>query len=144
MDPSAWSSPDLPRHWIAAVRGLGARRWLLLTSGFRTYRLLSTFWRSFVPRHDGEAPGQLALRDMLALERFGPQFESATGVVRVAHPTPLRPHLAGVPPGRLRDPHVRHFVMLNPGHIAGDELACLCDLADDNLTPAGRRMVYGR
>ena len=144
MDPSAWSSPDLPRQWIRSVRSLpGGDRawWLLLCGGFRTYRLLSTFWRRFVPHHAGDDLGLLALRNGLALERFGHLFDPETGVVLLAHPTPLRPHLAGVPPERLRDPHVAHFAQVNPGHAAGDELACLCELTDDNLTPAGRRMV---
>ena len=47
-------------------------------------------------------------------------------------------------PERLQsDPHVAFFAARNPGHERGDELVCLCELGDDNLTPAGRRMVYG-
>ena len=145
-DPSAWASPDLPRRWIAAVRSLpGGERawWLLLCGGFRTYRLLPTFWRRFVPHHRGDDLSLLALRNALADLRFGHRFDPDTGIVRVANPTPLRPHLAGVPPQRRTDPHVAHFAALNPGHAAGDELACLCELSDDNLTAAGRRMVVG-
>ena len=144
MDPSAWASPDLPRQWIRAVRSLeptGGLYWLLLCGGFRTYRLLSTFWKSFVPHHAGDDRLLLAWRDLHAADRFGDHFDAATGIVKVRHPTPLRPHLAGIPPERLRDPHVAHFAQVNPGHAAGDELACLCELTDDNLTPAGRRMV---
>jgi hypothetical protein len=29
----------------------------------------------------------------------------------------------------------------NPGHADGDELVCLAELSDANLTAAGRRMV---
>ena len=147
VDPSAWSSPDLPRHWIAAVRSLAPEGaplwWLLLTSGFRTYRLLCTFWRTFVPHYAGDDERLLSRRDLHAAERFGARYDAAGGVVRVEHPTPLRPHLAHVPAERLDNPHVRHFLALNPGHAAGDELACFCALTDDNLTAAGRRMVDG-
>ena len=143
MDPAHWSSPDLPRAWIRAVRTLpggGDARWLLLCGGFRTYRLLSTFWQTFTPRHDRPSNAD---RDRLAAGRYGDRFDPATGIVRVTHPTPLRPHLAGIPPSRLRDPHVAHFARLNPGHADGDELACLCDLTDANLTRAGRRVLFG-
>ena len=145
MDPSAWASPDLPRQWIRAVRTLEPEGcfWLLLCGGFRTYRLLSTFWRTFVPRHCDVDETLLAWRDLHAAERFGDRFNPATGVVKVRHPTPLRPHLADIPAGRLNDPHVAFFAAANPGHGRGDELACLCDLGDDNLTRAGRRMVGG-
>jgi hypothetical protein len=58
VDPSAWNSAALPREWIGGreppTRDLrnGPYYWLLITSGFRTYRLLSTFWRTFYPRYD--------------------------------------------------------------------------------------------
>src|SRR5690349_23459155 len=44
-------------------------------------------------------------------------------------------------PQRLKDPHVSFFINANPGHVGGDELACLAELSRANLTPAGRRMV---
>jgi len=43
----------------------------------------------------------------------------------------------------MDDPHVAFFVRRNPGHARGDELACLCELNESNLTRAGRRMVFG-
>jgi len=53
--PEAWGTTALPRAWIAAVNQLratvprGRYYWLLLTSGFRTYRFLPVFWREFFP-----------------------------------------------------------------------------------------------
>ena len=150
VDPSAWNSPALPREWIAAVKRLrsaypsGPYYWLLITSGFRTYRLLSTFWRTFYPRHDMATPPLFQqLLDHLAGQRFGETYDSQTGVMRFQRPQILRPHLAGIPASRLTDPHVAFFAQRNPGYIAGDELACLCELEDSNLTRAGRRMVMG-
>jgi hypothetical protein len=150
LDPSAWSSPALPREWITAVNRLradypnGPYYWMLITSGFRTYRLLSTFWATFYPRHDTTPPPvEQALLDALYTERFGNMFDPATGVVRFHRPQVLRPHLSGIPPERLSDPHVAFFARRNPGHVKGDELACLCELSEQNLTRAGRRMVFG-
>ena len=150
VDPSAWNSAALPREWIAAVNRLrgdypnGPYYWLLITSGFRTYRLLSTFWQRFYPRHDeATPPGEQRLLDALAGDRFGEQYDGESGIVRLHRPQVLRPHLAGIPPQRMDDPHVEFFARRNPGHARGDELACLCELTEDNLTRAGRRMVYG-
>ena len=53
----------------------------------------------------------------------------------------LRGTLAAVPDGREEDPHVRFFLARNAAHAAGDELVCLTELHDDNLTAAGARMV---
>ena len=146
MSPEAWGSPVLARAWIALVRELQSRSpeapwyWLLISSGFRTYRFLPVFWREFWPRHDApdETPPLLA---QLARDRFGPLFDSAKGVVRFPHPQRLREHLSSVPDGRNEDPHVRFFLERNPDHDHGDELVCLAELSDANLTAAGRRMV---
>lgn len=148
VDPAAWGSTALPRLWIDAVRRLHAEHgpgrlvWLLITSGFRTYRFLPVFWRDFHPRHDAAIPSDVAaLRDALARERFGHRYDPERGVVRLGSPQSLREHLAGVPEARRSDPHVDFFLAANPGHGRGDELVCITELSDENLTRAGWRMV---
>lgn len=150
VDPSAWGSTALPREWIKAVNQLRERYpngpwyWLLLTSGFRTYRLLSTFWRTFWPCHALPTPTEAQrCLDAIAGEAFADQYEADRGIVRFASPQILRPPLAGIPAGRRVDPHVSFFVHRNPGHARGDELVCLCELTDSNLTRAGNRMIHG-
>ena len=146
--PEAWGSTALPRAWIATVNdlrasyGRGPYYWLLLTSGFRTYRFLPVFWRTFWPCFDA-APGapHRRLLARLARERFGEQFDEGTGLVRFHRPQKLLPSLAEVPAGRIADPHIAHFLSRNPRHAEGDELVCLTDLSADNLTAAGRRML---
>jgi hypothetical protein len=148
--PEAWNSPALSRAWIACVRQLrwsyprGKYYWLLLTSGFRTYRFLPLFWREFYPRFDAPTPpDQKLLLDSLAKERFGAQFHPEPGIVRFAQPQQLRDRV-NIIPAKPADPHVGFFLKKNPGHISGDELVCLTELTDENLTPAGRRMVEAR
>lgn len=146
--PEAWGTPALARAWIAGVNRLRAespsRRcyWLLLTSGFRTYRFLPVFWREFFPRYDAAPP--TARRELivhLAREGYGDHFDRATGIVRFPRPQRLRGPLAAVPIGREANPHVAYFLARNPGHERGDELVCLTEISDANLTDAGRRMV---
>ncbi len=146
--PEAWGTPALARAWIATVNRLrrdyprGPYYWLLLTSGFRTYRFLPVFWREFFPRHDKVMPpGQQRLLDHLASERFGKQYDSTTGIVRFMRPQRLHGQLSEVATGRTTNPHVSYFLSRNPSHAAGDELACLTELCAANLTPAGQRMV---
>ncbi len=150
VEPSAWGSSALPRAWIQSVYQLrrdypeGDLYWLLLTSGFRTYRFMSVFWRRFYPRYDESTPAaEQTLIDALSLERFGAKYHREIGVVRFSKPQVLRAELLIVPEGRYSDQHVRFFMERNPGYIAGDELVCLASLDQENLTPAGRRMVRG-
>jgi hypothetical protein len=149
VEPSAWGSHALPRAWIRAVHDLrrdqpaGDLYWLLLTSGFRTYRFLSVFCRRFYPQHDAPTPAALqALFDAVCSARFGPLYDPAAGLVRFPRPQVLRQELLDVPAGRQLQSHVRFFLERNPGHVAGDELVSLASLAEDNLTAAARRMMH--
>lgn len=147
VDPGAWSKSVLSRAWIHSVLELGrslprARRlyWLLITSGFRTYRFLPVFYREFFPRHDAPTPpATQAMIDAFAAHLFGARYSPAEGVVHLDVPQVLRPHLSEVPEGREQNPHVRFFLQRNPGHVRGDELVCLTEVSLGNLTPAGRR-----
>ena len=148
VSPEAWGTTALPRAWVAGVEKLratlppGKCYWLLLTSGFRTYRFLPVFWREFFPRFDRAMPPELArLLKQLGGERFGDQFDGEAGVVRFKNPQRLSGGLNVVPAGRASDPHVDFFLAHNPGHADGDELVCLTELCHENLTAAGRRMM---
>jgi hypothetical protein len=146
--PEAWGTTALPRGWITAVNQLreryprGKYYWLLLTSGFRTYRFLPVFWRNFFPRHDAPMPDDIKqLRNQLATERFGGQYDPGSGIVRFHHPQRLAGGLKAIPAGRTADPHVAFFIRNNPRHVEGDEFVCLTELCPENLTAAGRRMT---
>ncbi len=147
VDPSAWGRSVLSQTWIGSVNHLrrvyskGQLYWFLLASGYRTYRFLPVYWRHFYPRCD--APTPPATRDLmhfLAKERFGPLYHREKGVVRFTSPQFLRKEFRGIPPRRLKDPHIAFFAKQNPGHERGDELVCLTELSRENLTPAGERM----
>jgi len=146
--PEAWGSTALARGWITAVNQLRERHprgkyyWLLLTSGFRTYRFLPVFWCEFFPRHDTPTPDHIRrLCRHLATERFGDQFDPLDGIVRFRHPQRLNGGLKTIPAERISDPHIAFFTAHNPGHVSGDELVCLTELCPENLTAAGRRMT---
>lgn len=133
----AWGSSALVRTWAEAVRDLRPEYWLLITSGFRTYRFLPVFWKEFWPRFD--APVRPALLETLARERFGSRYHN--GIVRFDAPQVLRNDLKEIPPSRLGDPHIQFFARANAGHAHGDELVCVCPLTPANQTAAGRRLV---
>jgi hypothetical protein len=150
VDRAAWGTRTLPRLWIDSVMRICERYptdevyWLLLTSGFRTYRFLPVFYRWFHPRYDEPTASDVqALIEAFARERFGPRYDPTRGIVRFARPQVLHPDLLAVPEGRRVDPHVAFFLERNPGYVEGDELVCLTRIARANLTPAGRRMLDG-
>lgn len=139
VDPAAWGTSELARAWLSAVRETKPDYWLLLASGFRTYRFLPVFWKEFWPRYD--APQRPELLHALARERFRDRYDENTGVVRFENPQVLRNGLRDIPIRRMTDPHIAFFLQANPEHDRGNELVSLCPLSAANQTRAGRKLV---
>jgi hypothetical protein len=148
VDREHWGESVLSRLWSRHAFDLAAGindapvYWFLLSSGYKTYRFLTTFFREFYPTYKRTTPpGTKRVMDALAHARFPGQFDPEAGVVHPEDAAPLRFGVADVTDRRLADLHVAFFVSANPGHARGDELVCLTELAPENLTPAGRRML---
>lgn len=143
----SWGESELPRLWIRHVLSVTAGEearvfWFLISSGYKTYRFLPVFFREFYPTCARPTPAfAKQVMDHLAGAKFGAEYDQAAGVVRFREATPLQDGVAEVTERRRKDPHVAFFVQANPGHAAGDELVCLCELTPENLTAAGRRML---
>jgi hypothetical protein len=143
-----WNESELPRVWsrhvFAQAEKLHDARvyWFLISSGYKTYRFLSVFYRDFFPTfRRATPPFEQRVLNALAFQKFPREYDCASGIVRFAEPTPLRAGVAEISARRLADPHVAFFLKANPRHADGDELACLAELTRSNLTAAGRRMV---
>ena len=143
-----WGTPQLPSTWIKTVLEKSANMvqplyWLLISSGYKTYRFLTVFYKEFYPRYDIPTPPEMqSLMEYLATQRYGSDYHCEEGVVRFANgATPLREGISDVTHERLHDPHVAFYIERNPGYIHGDELVCITRVHPDNFTPAGRRMA---
>jgi hypothetical protein len=146
--PAYWGTPALPRTWIQSVLALVEAMpqplyWLLISSGYKTYRFLPVFYKWFYPRYDQPTPPAVQrLIYHLARERFGDDYHAEKGIVRFGGGgTPLRAGIAELHEERLHNPHIAYFLAHNPGYGEGDELVCLTQVHPDNFTPAGRRMA---
>ena len=146
--PAYWGTPELPTAWIKTVLEKSANMpqplyWLLISSGYKTYRFLTVFYKEFYPCHNQPTPPETqAILQQLASERFGADYLPDEGIVRFKQgATPLREGVAEVTDERLRDPHVAFYIRANPGHVNGDELVCITRIHPDNFTPAGKRMA---
>ena len=142
-----WSDSALSYYWMGAIdylRRLHRKErlyWFLIVSGYRTYRFLPVYSKTFYPRYDCATPPDVqAIMDTVATARFGKNYDAGTGIVRLDHPAVLKGGFCGIPENRMQDPHIAFFAERNPGHGAGDELVCFAILAEDELTRLGRRM----
>lgn len=113
--------------------------WFLLCGGYKTYRFLPLFLRTFHPMVGAEPDADLeSLLAACAERKFGARWDPDTGIVRLGDGVSLRSGVADLDERRLANPHVAYFARLNPGHARGDELACIARFMPDNLTRAGR------
>jgi hypothetical protein len=115
--------------------------WFLISKGYRTYRYLGVFAHEYFPHPACATPGPIAERlHLLARGKFGAAYDSASGLIRfprsMGH---LRPRWAEVGAHLREHAAVRFFLERNPRYHAGEELACITELASANLRSFARR-----
>lgn len=145
IDQPYWGSQALPFRWLEFAGAVKAENpslplyWLLISKGHRTYRLLTSFARTYFPSRRWETPEDMArLMGFAGETMFMSRFDEATGIVRTDGGAALRTDFAGMDGARAMHPDVAHFTRLNPGYASGDELLCLCELSEENLHPIAR------
>ena len=149
IDKKYWNTFELSKRWIKTVLEHNKDNktplyWLLLSSGYRTYRFLPTFYKEFYPRYDQITPPELEkLMSTFASKIYGSNYIADQDIVNFNRDsTPLRNGVAHIDSTRMKDPHIAYFLEKNPGYISGNELVCITEIRDDNYTRAGRRMLF--
>ncbi|HEU5442290.1 MAG TPA: hypothetical protein VFU61_00600 [Steroidobacteraceae bacterium] len=121
-------------------RPLAPAYWLFDTFSYKSYLVLARNLREFWPRRDRAVPPDtLAFIHRLASDRYGPDWNRETGIVRRSGDKRLRPATAPIDGALLSDPDIRFFEAANPGHREGDMLVCLAPLTAGNLIGAIKR-----
>lgn len=146
-----WGEQVLARAWLAEAGRIARARpdrrlvWFLIVKGHRTWRYLPAFARQWVPHPSGDEPaGWRDLRDAIATDLFGADFDPASSLIRFAASRGhLAPGWAEPDPREAGLAQVAWFRAANPGHAQGDELACLCELSPANMRPRARRWFNG-
>ena len=148
-DRGHWGTSALPRAFIRFVaKHTGVDRdgaewfWFYVCKGFRTYRFLPVFYRSFFPHpRSATPPFEQTVLNRLAAVRFGATYDPASGVVRVPEDYTLRRGIGDVTPQRERDPFIHFFAERNPGWPRGEELVCIAALTRSNLNARAKRWL---
>jgi hypothetical protein len=134
---------ELARHFHDAHERNPEQRlsYILISKGWRTYRIMPFFFREFFPRHDAETPSfELAVIDAFGESRYPDRYDQ--GVIRFAgEPAPrVRPDGADAVPARS-DPHTEFFLRVNSRYLEGDELVCAARIHPANYTDRMRRLL---
>jgi hypothetical protein len=149
VDRDHWGDPALAHAWgnlalvLADRYPLGHLYWFLTSKGFRTYRYLPLFFRSYFPRVDSPTPSwELSLIDAFGQRVGGRLYDPSRNIIRAtAGKDCVLPDIGEPGKRRCTDPHVRFFVERNPNFTSGDELCCLAPLSRANFSPVAYRVI---
>ena len=114
--------------------------YILISKGWRTYKILPFFFKEFSPRYDRSTSAEdKAVMDAFGQKKYPYHYQSASGVVTFS-PQRVRPESIDAMPAKM-DAHTRFFLNSNPGYLEGHELVCIARIAPDNFTNGLRRLV---
>jgi hypothetical protein len=147
VDRAYWGEQELGRCWCRYVSSVYREEpdvplyWFLISKGYRTYLYLPLFFESFFPNCEEPTPAfEQRLLDTLAAAKFPDHYRPESGLIEFPKSQgQLKPHLAGIPARRLRNPHVQFFLRRNPAYASGHELACLA-----KISPLNMKLFAGR
>jgi hypothetical protein len=115
--------------------------WFVISSTYRSYRLLPMIFRESHPSpHCATPPHTTRTLEALTRQKFGGGYDPQSSVVRFPHATVFRSGY-DVGSGGRADLWKDFFLRANPGRREGDRLASLAALSTDNLTSLGRRLL---
>jgi hypothetical protein len=114
--------------------------YILITKGWRTYKIMPFFFKEFSPRYDQPTSAcDKAVMDALGQKKYPHHYHSATGVITFS-PQRLRPGSIDAIPVKV-DAHTQFFLRSNPGYLSGNELVCVARVSPDNFTNGLKRLI---
>ena len=126
-----WGEQELFRiwsqFWFPYAKDYDEFWWFLICKGYKTYRILPTFWETFYPTFRHETPAhEQAVMDAYALALYPDEYDAASGVIVYRHEKDrLRPGVADADEHRLKNKDIAYFCERNPDWQQGNDLVCL-------------------
>ncbi len=143
IDKDYWGSIALPVTFgkmMLEIKTQSAGKklfWFLISKGFRTYRFLPVFFKTYYPGTDSNTDNfALQLLHKIAAERYGDKYNPRSSVISVDRfSQKVKPGLCDITETNRKNKHIAFFEQTNPGYILGEELACIARFDHENLTP---------
>jgi len=145
-----WGSAELFKVFAAFFFDYAKRYdsfyWFLIVKGYKTYKILSTFFLYFYPNCGKETPDfEKSVIDAYGRQLFGGEYNAENGVIEYrGTKDALKQGVADIDEHVLRDRNAAFFSRANPGYVRGHDLACLAELNENNIKPALRKMLFGK
>ena len=118
--------------------------WFLIVKGYKTYKILPTFFNDFYPDIRKETPPEIKdIMNFLGYSRFPNEYNSETGVIEYKGiKDSLKKGVADITEKELKDKYIRFFLEKNPHYEKGDDLLCLTSLKKENLKEKVKKILF--
>ena len=147
IDKAHWGETELFRvwaqFWFSYAEQYPEFWWFLICKGYKTYRILPTFWETFYPtfRHS-TPPREQAIMDAYAATLYGDAYDRESGVIHYRYrKDKLREGVADIDTHRLKNRDISYFAAKNPGYLIGEDLVCLAKLSRDVMKPRSPKLL---
>jgi hypothetical protein len=117
--------------------------WLLISKGYRTYRFLPVFFKTFYPVYNIPTPVYYQkLINQFCMRKYNDAFNVNSGIVEFAGKKDfLKPEICTIVERKQNDPHVQYFLHKNPQYYLGNELACITHITYRNFNPVLNKVL---
>ncbi len=118
--------------------------WFLICKGYKTYKLLPTFFNTFYPNYKLVTPVSIKEKmDAYGMYCFPEDYDPQTGVICYKQQKDrLKEHVADITEDKLKDEHIAYFVKHNPEYIKGNDIVCITQISKDNLSKRAVRFLF--
>lgn len=117
--------------------------YILISKGWRTYKVLPFFFKSFAPKYDTPT----SIRDKAVMDAFGSvkypkDYDPDRGLIAFSKETQrLVPGSIDAVPPHNPDSHTAFFLKKNATYLSGTELVCVGAVQAGNFTPPLIRLI---
>ncbi len=118
--------------------------WILISKGYKTYRLMATHFISFYPCYYRVTPSfEKTIIDEFGRLKYPEKYDPVNGIIFHDDDTDkVKRGVADIKKEHLNDPHIDFFMKNNSNFMNGDELVCIADLSYNNIKPESRHFLY--
>lgn len=119
--------------------------WFLISKGYKTYRMLPLFFKTFYPNYLEQIPDyEKQIMDAFGHINYPGEYNTKTCIIEyLGGKVKLKEGVADVTLKQLKDKNIQFFINANPNYILGHDLVCLARLELDNLKSTARRLFMG-
>ncbi len=117
--------------------------YVLISKGWRTYKVLPFFFKHFAPKFDTETQAsEKSVMDAIGFLKYPREYDSKKGLIIFSRETQrLVPGSIDALPPRDPDDHIKFFLEHNPTYLSGTELVCVGRVSVDNFSAPMTRLI---